>query len=488
MQLIPTQSARTRPLVLAACLFLFSAFFAAAGPGNDLCSGAEVIPGVGPFPVVSLQRIIDGAGNVGDPPFPPPETSFGTNQSVWYKFTPAASGLYTVSTAYDTGTTIKDTSMAIYTGGNCTNFSIYAYNEDSGTLRAAVSTNLTAGTPYYIVVWIGRTEVITSGMELQVRITKPAIPSNDTCAMAMVIPATISAPYLTPLVDTTRATTTPNLIHQCVTNQNQTPSREVWYQFAPTVSGPYNFSTGPDTATRIEDTSIEIYTGSCGTLNQFSCSDNNYGRARFSQSLTMGVTYYIAVYDNAAKYVPGETDLQLRVAPAMAPTVVTLPPSSITSTSVFLNGTITANGSIPTTNWFEWGPTPSLGSTSQVKRIFDRDSIFTTNALVSGFAPGAPYYYRFVGANPLGRSEGQLQTFTFTNSPPQIATFGFESEFNRTFVVEFAGAASHLYIIQDSTNLVDWSNLGEATEASPGYFSYRHASSGLRLFYRVRQP
>ena len=501
MQLIPAHSARTRPLVLAACLLFFSALFAAAAPGNDLCSGAVVITNTGPFPYLTRPLIIDGAGNVGDPPLPPPEASFGTNVSVWYKFTPAASGLYTVSTAYDTGTTFKDTSMAMYTAaGNCANFTLFAYNEDSGTLRAAISTNLTNGIAYYIVVWVGRTEVITPGMELQLRVTKPAVPPNDTCASPIVIPGTISSPYLTIVVDTTLATTTPNLDHsQCVTNQNQMPSREVWYQFTPAVAGTYNFSTGPDTATLIEDTSIEIYTlpgGNCSTPNQFACNDNNYGRARFSRSLSAGVTYYLAVYDNAAKYVPGETDLQLRVTPAMAPTVVTLPPSRITSAGVTLNGTITANGLIPTTNWFEWGPTTSLGRTSEVKRVFDRDSIFTTNAIVSGYAPGALYYYRFVGANSKGRSEGQLLTFTFTNTPPQITTFGFESDNNRTFIVEFAGAASHLYLIDHSSDLVHWTNsippdppeADVATEASPGYFSFRHASSGTHLFYRVRQP
>src|SRR4026208_1127130 len=100
MQLIPAYFARTRPLMLAACLGFLSPLLASAAvpPSNDQCSGAEVIPGAGPFPFLTLQRIIDGAGNVGDPPLPPPQTSFDTNitHSVWYKFTPAVGGLYTI--------------------------------------------------------------------------------------------------------------------------------------------------------------------------------------------------------------------------------------------------------------------------------------------------------------------------------------------------------------------------------------------------------
>ena len=495
MQLIPAHSARTRPLVLAACLLLFSSLFAAAQPVNDRCASAQVISGTGPFPAVSQQVILDGATTAGDPPFPPPETSFATNitHSVWYKFTPAVSNLYTISTGYDTDTTFKDTSMVMYTAaGDCTNFTIYAYNEDSGTLRAAISTNLNAGTPYYIVVWVGGTEVITTGLELQLRITKPAIPPNDTCATPIVIPGSILVPYLSPVVDTTLARTTAALAPpSCVTNNGAMPSREVWYQFTPAITGTYNFSTGPDTATRIEDTSIQLFTltaGNCNTPNQVACNDNSFGRARFSFDLTVGVTYYLAVYDNASNYVPGETDLQLRVSPAMAPTVVTLPPSSITSTGAALNGTVTANGVVPTRFWFEWGPTTSLGSSTKTNFIFNRDLIFTTNLIVSGFAPGTLYHYRMVGSNLLGKSEGQLQTFLFTNTPPLITTFGFDENLGNVYNIAFTGSANHLYVVEGSTNLVNWINLGNATEPSPTSFFFQHSATGPRRFYRVRQP
>jgi hypothetical protein len=490
--------------MLAGCLFLFSALLAAAAPSNDQCSGAEVLPSAGPFPLVSLQRALDGATTFGDPPFPPPETSFDTNitQSVWYKFTPAASDLYTISTGYDTDTTatFKDTTMVMYTAGSdCANFSLYAYNEDSGTLRAAISTNLTAGTTYYIVVWVGRTENITTGLELQVRITRPVLPPNDTCASPIEIPSSITAPHLTPVVDTTLATTTAGLAKPtCVTNVGAMPSRDVWYRFTPAGSGTYVFSTAADTATRIEDTSMQLYTltgGDCSAPNQVACIDNSFGRARFSQTLNAGTPYLLAVFDNATNYVPGETDLQLRVTPAMAPTVATLPPSSLTSTGAMLHGTVTANGVVPTRFWFEWGPTASLGSNSASKLIFDRDSIFTTNLVVTGFAPGATYFYRLVATNALGRGEGALQTFTFTNAPPQITTFGFESDLSRTFLIEFAGATQHLYVIEHSTNLVDWTSVFPpgiqpelAIEASPGFFIYRSDHSEPQLFYRVKQP
>jgi hypothetical protein len=269
------------------------------------------------------------------------------------------------------------------------------------------------------------------------------------------------------------------------------PSREVWYQFTPTNTATYIFSTGPDTATRIEDTSIALFTltgGNCNAPNQIACNDNSFGRARFSFDLTASVAYYLAVYDNSSNYVAGETDLQLRVTPAMAPTVVTLPPSSITSTGAALNGTITANGVVPTRFWFEWGPTTSLGNSTRTNLIFNRDLIFTTNLTASGFTPGTLYYYRMVGINSLGRSEGQLRTFSFSNAPPQITTFGFNENLGTVYQIEFGGAAQHLYVVEGSTNLVDWINLGSATESSPTSFLFQHSAIEPKRFYRVRQP
>jgi hypothetical protein len=493
MHLIPAYFARTRPLLLAACLFFLSKLLASAAlpPSNDQCSGAEEIPGGGPFPFLTLQRVIDGAGTVGDPPLPPPHFATNITRSVWYKFTPTVSGLYTFSTALDTDTNFRDTTMVMYTtgGADCANFTIYAYNEDSGTLRSAISTNLTADTTYYIVVWAGGTEVITEGMELQVRVTKPAVPSNDTCANPIIIPSSISAPYLTALVDTTLSTTAAIAPPPCVTNVGTMPSREVWYQFTPAATATYIFSTGSDTATRIEDTSIELYTlgaGGCNSPNQIACNDNSYGRAVLSTTLSLGVTYHLAVYDNARNYIPGETDLQLRVAPATAPTVVTLPASSITSTGVALNGTINANGLL-SRFWFEWGSTPSLGSTSAVKVLFATASTFVTNVFVSGFQPGTTYHYRMVGTNNLGRGEGAVLSFAFSNAPPpRITTYGYE--LSRAFLMEFDATASHLYVIQGSTNLFDWLDLGVATEGSPAHFNFRHSSPEPQRFYRIRQP
>ena len=220
--------------LLTCCLLLLSfQAMAAVAPPNDNCNGAIVIPATGatPFVVRTEQLDVTAATPLAASPSEPPlpnTPGFDTNitRSVWYKFTPVTTGLYTVSSGPDTDTTFKDTTMVMYTSPtDCGPFSIYSFNEDSGTLRASISTNLTSGTTYYIVVWVGRLSSPDTAthevLELQLRVSKPEAPANDTCANPIIIPPNSQLPnsqlpnsqpgYLSPLIDTTLATTTANL-------------------------------------------------------------------------------------------------------------------------------------------------------------------------------------------------------------------------------------------------------------------------------------
>ena len=497
MQVTPALSARTRCAALAICVVLLFALRAAAVPPppvNDVRAEATAIPDAGPFPYSTQLTDITGATSTGDPLLPPPSTSFDTNisHSVWYKFRPSAAGLYTISTGFDTDTTFRDSTMVMYTAANETApLSLFAFNEDSGSLRAAISTNLTGGTLYYVVVWVGRVEVITNqALDLQLRITKPIIPSNDTCENPIVIPSSIQAPYLTAKIDTTRATTTTTVSPPCVTNAGAVASRDVWYRFTPSTSGTYIFSTGTDTGTLIDDTAIGLYTlaGGCQFANQIACNDNSFGRAVLSATLAAGTTYYIAVWDNAPAYVPSETDLQLRVSPATAPTVVTLSATNLSASGVTLTGSMNANGLL-SRFWFEWGLTPSLGSTSAVRIVFASANTFYTNAVITGYQPNTLYYYRLVATNNLGASRGDLQTFVWNNTAPDIIAP--EKLSPTTFRFEFAGQTNHLYMVQGSTNLVEWTDLGLARERSPAAFEFQHSvppPAPPNRFYRVRLP
>jgi hypothetical protein len=492
MHSIPTPSARTRGVALAMILFVVGVVSAAAAPPpNDRCDTAQVIPSSGPFPHVTQQvDLKDATPDV--VPFPPPSTSFDTNitRSVWYQFTPAQSGLYTFSTGFDTDTTFRDTSMILYTGADCTNFAIHSFNEDSGSLRAAISTNLLAGANYYLVVWVGRTEEVGAGgppLELGVRVTQPAVPANDTCATPLVIPF---APYTTTNFDTTLATTTLNVTPPCVTNVGTVPSRDLWFQFTPTNSTSYIFSTASNTRTLVDDTSIALYTlpAGCQFPAQIACNDNGFGRAVLAQALTAGTTYYLAVWDNAPAYIPGETEVQLRVSPATAPDAETLPATNIQSANVTLTGRFNPNGA-QGRYWFEWGPTPSLGSTSQIKIMLSGTADIHTNLVITGHAPNTLYYYRLVATNNLGRTDGALRTFRWDTTRPTLDTNTLVRVGNTTYF-EFIGATNHAYLVQTSTNLSDWVSLAPSVGTNPPVYQVLHVPTNAprQLFYRVLLP
>src|SRR5262249_21786032 len=158
-------------------------------------------------------------------------------------------------------------------------------------------TNLVAGTDYYTVVWVGPIETSTSNLILQLLVTKPSVPANDTCAGAEVISA---VPYLSAITDTTLATTDPSLDPSCASaDVDRLTSRDVWYKFQPSSTATYIFSTkAEETATTVEDTLISIYTSANACTGPFTevsgaCNDNGVGRAVFAHSLNAGTTYYI---------------------------------------------------------------------------------------------------------------------------------------------------------------------------------------------------
>lgn len=518
MQLHPITVVRAHRILFGAAILMILMILnvfpahAALPPVNDECSGAIVIPSTGPTPFVAKTALIDISGatvSPNDPPMPPSDlTGFDTNisHSVWFRFTPSTTGIHTISTGPDTDTAFRDTTMIVYTAPqDCGPFSIYTYNEDSGTLRASVSTNFSAGTTYYIVVWVGRLSQAdisdNETLDLQVRVSKPEIPVNDNCAGALEIPSTLTPSYLSPIIDTTLATTTPNLRAQCVVDARSVPSRDVWFRFTPAVSGSYIVSTASDTAsslgndgTLINDTAIGIFTlpSGCGqTASQQACNDNGQGRAILSVNLTANTTYYIVVWDNAADYVPGETALRLRVSPSTQPTAITGPLLSISSTGAVLGATVNANG-VLSRFWFEWGPTTSLGSTSAVKILFAGATTFITNIVVSGFQPNTDYFYTIVATNALGRTTGIPNTFRWNSAPP--ADVAYFNEGPGISQVEFEGTPFHNYLVQGSTNLVHWTDLGLAftnRSGSISAFQFRHAQAppvAPQYFYRLRLP
>ncbi|MBN2507839.1 MAG: hypothetical protein JXQ71_14215 [Verrucomicrobia bacterium] len=168
----------------------------AAAPPNDVCSGAVVIPpdAGAPQPYLTAATDLLEATSVGDPTNDCVDT---VDRGVWFRFAPAQSAFFTLSTwsRFATNTTVEDTVMAIYTSvGDCSGAfeqlpsegDTFGCNDDlSDTVRqSTITTLLLAGTTYYILIWRFDDEQppVAGATRVQLHVVKTSSPANDSCA------------------------------------------------------------------------------------------------------------------------------------------------------------------------------------------------------------------------------------------------------------------------------------------------------------------
>jgi hypothetical protein len=463
-----------------------------AAPVNDLCAGAESIPGSGPFPYFSsITADVSTATTTGDPAAPAC-SSAGASHSIWYRFTPTATALYTLSVSEDTATTVPDTVMAVYSspGGCAGPFSVISCNDDAGSLRSAISANLNAGTSYFILVWVSPfSSSLTNGHgAVQLKVSKPVAPANDGCSGAEVIPPNGPFPYLTAITDNTLAGSAGDPpAPQC----QALYSRSVWYKFTPGAATTYTLSTCADTATTVYDTVMAIYTsaGACaGPFTLVACNDDSCGaRASITTGLAAGTTYYIVIWESQADpYVPGETSVQLRISGLFPPTVATLPAASISSTGAMARATVNPNGAA-TTAWFDWGTTTNYTISTPAQSLGNGSSSVAVSASLNGLSNNQTYFYRIRATNVLGASAGTNLSFAWSAAAPRITNAGAGAG---NFNFQFSGTSRQTYLIQFSTNLSTWATLGNAADNGNNTFSFQDPfpTNTPKRFFRVLLP
>jgi hypothetical protein len=106
----------------------------------------------------------------------------------------------------------------------------------------------------------------------------------------------------------------------------------------------------------------------------------------------------------------------------LAPTVVTMPATAVTSTTATLNGTVNANIQ-STTVTFEYGLTTTYGSTiAGVPGTVTGNTVTPVSANIASLLPGNTYHYRVVGVNSIGTTNGIDMTFTTPPILPAVIT------------------------------------------------------------------
>lgn len=112
--------------------------------------------------------------------------------------------------------------------------------------------------------------------------------------------------------------------------------------------------------------------------------------------------------------------LSLKTQP-VKPIVITLGVTNATTTAATLQGAVNPNGN-PTSFYFEYGSTPSYGSSTTAQDVGSGANSVSLTAVLTGLTSGQIYYYRAVASNSFGVAYGTDQSFLSGYPPPAATT------------------------------------------------------------------
>jgi hypothetical protein len=311
-------------------------------PANDDLANARALSPT--LPVAVNDTTIDASREPGEPD----HAGEPGSASIWYRWTPAASGRVVVETC---GSNF-DTLVGVYTGGPVSDLAEVAHSDQSPSCTPASGAVFaaTAGTTYLIAVDGYDTDV--GSVKLAIRSFVP--PGNDDFENAAAITGKLPITLQATTVD--------------ATDENGEPShgpggRAVWYRWTAPSSRPVAVETCGSTTSTI----LAVYTGSALTrLTPVGRADEGCGSDDASLTLTprAGETYRIAVGGNGGQTGRFRLSLRTRVAPAndafaAAEVVSGRLPIRATGTTTDASrepGEPRTGASV----WYAWTPTTSL--------------------------------------------------------------------------------------------------------------------------------
>jgi len=132
--------------------------------------------------------------------------------------------------------------------------------------------------------------------------------------------------------------------------------------------------------------------------------------------LSIGTTYYYRV---AAQNSAGTTRGGIEsFVPSALPTVSTLVPASVGTSTASLSGSVNPNG-LSTNAWFEWGTSATLSSyaSTPTQSVGSGTTDQSVTAGLSGLSGGTTYYYRIAAQNSAGTSRGSIRSFSPASAP-----------------------------------------------------------------------
>ena len=148
----------------------------------------------------------------------------------------------------------------------------------------------------------------------------------------------------------------------------------------------------------------------------------------------------------------------------IVPNAVTISASSITQTSASISGTVNPNGN-NTTAWFEYGTAQSLGAKVGSNSIGNGNSSINQTYFLTNLQPNTTYFYRMVGQNSAGTTNGNILSFTTNaNNPPPPPVSGSAPTINTgpAFSVTQTSASISGTVNPNGNNTTAWFEYGTA--------------------------
>jgi hypothetical protein len=152
-----------------------------------------------------------------------------------------------------------------------------------------------------------------------------------------------------------------------------------------------------------------------------------------------------------------------------------------------LRASINPNG-VLSRYWFEWGTSTSYGSTSAVRLLLSGTTTITNSIPIGSYPTNNPIHFRAVAMNSIGRSNGLDRAFFWSSTPPRLVCA--PSLAGGDYRFTFTGNPAQLYVVQMSTNVTAWIDLGSAQETRPSQYQFTQIGAVARpqRFFRVRVP
>ena len=259
--------------ILLLTFLILVSFSLSAQNGGGCAKAISIVAGT-----YKMDTMVRGAATFADyPPFP--------SRAKWYKYTPAADGLMTV-TSCNNG---SDTRLFLYTGA-CGSLTPFGFNDDACAkdstgeeVAADASKFVKAGTTYYIE-WDNAWDTTSFNFTLSFSSNFVAA-ATQTCQTATTVaPGSIKVDSLFGF------------------SSRGDAARSNWYKYTPLRNGKISLST---CGVKV-DTRLWVYKGTCAALVKIGESDDDCDDVAVAISnltVTAGTTYYFE-WDDAGENSP----------------------------------------------------------------------------------------------------------------------------------------------------------------------------------------